>query len=769
MIQRIQHRCCERDATAVFLLAAISAGAVLRLWRLGNISVWGDEYAGCLAGISAANLREYWNFLQIYGTSQPPLHPVLQYLWVCVTGSTDIFLLRLPNVLISLASIPVVYGVAARLAGRAAGRVAALCLALSSMHIWHAQSIRGYGLLTLLAGCSLYAAVHLLEGGPRRWWWVLFVVNFAAVWLQWMYFILIAVQFLALFWAAPKVRRDTLFWALAHAAWMLPLGLYIVRKPPLNVTFEAPLSWGDFYAGLLKEEIPAYDPSSQPAPFDIPQYLHEWLGRLADILIIFAILALLVSTIWRRRCAEKDHQDIAADRPHGAYFLLAAIIVFPVAILGFLQYISQVPFLSSRYVIYNSLARYSLFGAAITKCPSKALRWSGMTTIIAAFAYQLVLFLPVNRTTDYLSALDIIRREHHVGEFVMVDSLMAAHNFQFHMRDEAIPVFFASNPLVVRDIALWVLNPCGNDHPHVSRPAAVWHLFNLDWYTYDPVQWEQTMQEIGLQYDKWFLPGMERLMLYRITHASDAKGSVPESSPSIPEEVPDFLREPFETCPDNDAGCYAFRDVIHRLVDGRFSLLNNPLDAACLMLLQSRNDTLAERVAQLIREENPSPESNFVYHFIQFTKHEGCYETAALISQTTNQGPFLAFLRPFTRALSQQDYPGAFREADRLRRIGHPWGLCLREIIRRFTTPDAPTLPFGFAPLNAEDFALIAANFNDPNHPCSTGNMAKDYLLAEMLGLMERPSHAAAMLESWVASLPEEHFLKRRWKAYENQ
>lgn len=760
-------------ASAVFLFAAIALGAALRLWRLGSISVWGDEYAGCLAGISAANLLEYWNFLQIYGTSQPPLHPVLQYLWVCLTGSTDIFLLRLPNVLTGLLIIPVVYGLASRLAGRWAGSVAALCLALSPMHIWHAQSIRGYGLLTLLAGCSLYAAVRLIEGAPRRWWWGLLAANFAAVWTHWLYVIAIMVELLALFLIAPKRRHETLLWGAIHAIWLLPLGWHILRQPPLNVTFDASLSWSDFYAGIVKEDIPAYEPGARPAPFGIPQYLHEWLVCLADILIIFAILAELVATIWRtiwrRRSAEEDHQDIAADRPHGAYLLLAAIVVFPVAILGFLQYVSQVPFLLSRYVIYNSLARYSLFGAAITRLPSKTIRWFGVAALFAAFAYQLLLFLPANRTTDYLSALDIIRREHHAGEFVVVDSLMAAHNFQFHMRDEAIPVFFASNPKVLRDIALWVLSPCADARPGVSPPAALWHLFNLEWDTYNPAQWEQTMQESGIKYDKWFLPGMECLILYRITYDADARVSMPESRPPVPEEAPDFLREFLMTCPDNDAGCYALRDVIHRLVDGRFYFLNSPLDAACLLLLQSHNDTLAERMSQLIREKNPSPESDFVYHFIQFIKHEGRYETDTLISQTTNKGPCWAFLSAFARALSRHDYPEAFREAERLRRTGHPWGLFLREIMRRFTNPDAPILPFGFAPLNAEDFALIAANFNDPNLPCPTGSAARDCLLAEILGLMGRPNHAAAILEPWVASLPGEHFLKRRWKAYADQ
>lgn len=761
---------CDLYATAAFLLAAIAAGAVLRLWRLGSISVWGDEYAGCLAGISAASLGEYWNFLKLYGTSQPPLHSVLQYLWVCITGSTDVFLLRLPNVLISLISIPVVYGLATRLGGRLAGRTAALCLALSSMHIWHGQSVRGYGLMIVLAGVSLYAAVRLIEGGPRRWWWVLFAVNFAAVWLQWMYFVLIAAEFSALFWTAPKLRRDTFFWALAHAGWMLPLGLYIVRQPPLNVTFDASLSWSDFYAGLLKEDIPAYDPGSQPPPFGMPHSIHDWLGRMADVFIGFTILALLISLFWHRwKYANKNQENVAADQPCAAYFLLVAIIVLPLIVFGFLQHISHVPFLSPRYVVYNSLARYALFGAAMARCRSSIIRAFCLATVLAGFAYQLIIFLPASRTTDYFAALDIVRRERNAGEFVVVDSLMGAHNLQFHMREGDLPVFFASNQRVVRDIALWVLGPCAVGRPNVSRPAALWHVYNLDWGTYDPIQWEHALEECGLQYDRWYLPGMECLVLYRITHNPAADISLPPPPEPVPDEIPLFLKERFIGANDGDITEYQFLATAARLIDGRFYALNNPLEAACLLLLQTGNDTLAERILQIIREENPTPESDFICHFIQFIRHEGRYDMNTLISQTAGQGPYLDFLKKFTGALARHEYHKAFREADRLRRIGHPWGLFLREIMRRFTTPDAPILPFGFAPLDAEDFSLIAGYFNDPALPCPSGSAGTEFILAEILGLMGRPSHAAAILEPRVTSLPEEHFLKRRWKAYKNQ
>ena len=67
-------------------------------------------------------------------------------------------------------TVPVVFLIGARLAGRAAGLVAAMLVAVHPLMVWYGQEARAYALLVLLCAVTLLAVVHLLEGDGGRWW-----------------------------------------------------------------------------------------------------------------------------------------------------------------------------------------------------------------------------------------------------------------------------------------------------------------------------------------------------------------------------------------------------------------------------------------------------------------------------------------------------------------------------------------------------------------------------------------------------------------------
>jgi mannosyltransferase len=86
----------------------------------------------------------------------PPLHNLLLFVSMNVSGSDTEWVLRLPSALLGIANMAAIYWVGTLIGGRVAGLFAAAMLAVSSMHIYYSQEARMYSLMALAA--TLYAA-----------------------------------------------------------------------------------------------------------------------------------------------------------------------------------------------------------------------------------------------------------------------------------------------------------------------------------------------------------------------------------------------------------------------------------------------------------------------------------------------------------------------------------------------------------------------------------------------------------------------------------
>jgi uncharacterized membrane protein len=160
------------------LLLIIVVGAGLRLWQLGGPALWLDE----VASIKFATLP--WSTLWISGyDNAPPLYYSLVKLML--SFGDDAALVRLPGAVFGILAIPVVYLAAAMIAGPAAGLVAALVTALSTVQIDYSQEARAYSLVMLAQSFALLgllrvvlpAAGEVVSTGTDRWrhdtgvWW----------------------------------------------------------------------------------------------------------------------------------------------------------------------------------------------------------------------------------------------------------------------------------------------------------------------------------------------------------------------------------------------------------------------------------------------------------------------------------------------------------------------------------------------------------------------------------------------------------------------
>lgn len=157
--------------------ASIFFGFALRLYRIGDQSVWWDEaYSVHVAqeGLPAV--------LELPGSiawNHPPLHYGLLAGWTRLAGSSELSI-RYLSLLFGVLLLAVVYRVARRLFDRPTALAATAVTALSPLYVVYSQEARVYALLPLLY-LLLLDALHRLTAGdrvaPPRLWLQLAVVE----------------------------------------------------------------------------------------------------------------------------------------------------------------------------------------------------------------------------------------------------------------------------------------------------------------------------------------------------------------------------------------------------------------------------------------------------------------------------------------------------------------------------------------------------------------------------------------------------------------
>jgi len=160
----------ERGARVAWWLLAAAIAVLAASWRLETLDrrpLWLDE--GYTAGViaKAPTLAALWRTGSIDEFQHPPFAYLLP--WITARGGETPLRLRLPSVLMGLASIAGIGALAALLAGRWAGLFAAFLAAISLYHVDFSQQARPYmpG-LALTTGQYLALFAFLLRG-KRRW------------------------------------------------------------------------------------------------------------------------------------------------------------------------------------------------------------------------------------------------------------------------------------------------------------------------------------------------------------------------------------------------------------------------------------------------------------------------------------------------------------------------------------------------------------------------------------------------------------------------
>lgn len=214
-------RLSDNAAAIPLALAALTiAGAVVRV-IFASQDFFADELATYWI-VSTNDLGGVIDTVSSTAEITPPLAFSLS--WLTAQISLDPEWVRLPAVIAGVATIPLVYLVGMRTAGRAAGLLAAALVTVSPFMIFYSAEARGYGVMMALVLLSTLALLRAADGGGRRWWFAygLFVV--LAAYTHYTSIFVLGAQFLWALWAHPAARKPLLIAtglaALAYVPWL---------------------------------------------------------------------------------------------------------------------------------------------------------------------------------------------------------------------------------------------------------------------------------------------------------------------------------------------------------------------------------------------------------------------------------------------------------------------------------------------------------------------------------------------------------------------
>src|SRR4030067_2156597 len=137
----------------------LAAGLILRLFKLDQ-SLWLDEAIN-VTFVKNLNLKSLI-FDYSVGDFHPPFYHILLRGWVLLFGTSEIAV-RMPSVILGLATIYVVYLITKKLFENKTALISATLIATSPLHIYYSQEARMYMLAAFFATLSVYFFVSILK------------------------------------------------------------------------------------------------------------------------------------------------------------------------------------------------------------------------------------------------------------------------------------------------------------------------------------------------------------------------------------------------------------------------------------------------------------------------------------------------------------------------------------------------------------------------------------------------------------------------------
>jgi len=488
----------------------MALGLLLRVYRLDDQSAWCDE--NNFFFLPVPDLRTYLSIMQLWAPDNVPLYYILFYAWSRLFG-ISLVAARMFTIACGVACIPLAYAIGRRLSGARAGQIAAVCVALSPFQIWHAQSMRPYGMCIPLVFVSIYALLRAREG-PRVWYGVALAANLLLLWTHAFMAFLIPIQALYLLGIRPNGLRRAIAWGLAHVFVVLPPYLWL-RPRLLNVPeaasdhFALPGLWR-VLVDLVGDDVTRYSsefPIADPAwARNLPGY--ETWGPSAGIglMILLGVLALcaIPKAVARWRQGEP------------ALVLVLGVALLPVLMLVGLSYAWR-PCIETRHTAYCSVALYVAVATVITSISRPRIRRAVLAAVLALLGLELAFFLPAVSRTSWRTAARHIQERQRPEDIILVKGIIhwAPDAFRANQTDHSIPVIPAYTIQAVCEKTAAFFAKQSQQSTPGNHDGRVWAVIEMA-FLYPHVLHEifaECLGPVGVTGSYIFYPGMEGLLL----------------------------------------------------------------------------------------------------------------------------------------------------------------------------------------------------------------------------------------------------------------
>jgi hypothetical protein len=237
----------RRTLLAGIVLLAI----VVRLAGMGDRLAEDEGFSWLVA--SAPDADAFLDRLAAYENTPP-----LFYLLLTPLPLDDEHWLRLPSLIASVVSVPVLYLAVRPLLGTTAALLSALGLAVAPYAVNWSNFSRGFMLANLGLLVALWAVARLAGAGDRRWWWWVYAAGaVGAIYSEYDALLFLGALVAAFAWVEPARAREILVLGSLPLLALLPwLGEFVRSLDALDETKAAPIYPSPSPASLRDSVVP---------------------------------------------------------------------------------------------------------------------------------------------------------------------------------------------------------------------------------------------------------------------------------------------------------------------------------------------------------------------------------------------------------------------------------------------------------------------------------------------------------------------------------
>jgi len=416
----------KSNKNELILLIILILGLFLRIYDLGNESIWLDE----ASSIADANSNLFKIVKNTAGDNHTPLYAVVLHFWINLFGDSEIST-RFLSVLFGFFAIFMIYKVGSLIFDKEVGILGALLVAVSTLHINYSQEVRMYSLMALLTLLSMYFFIQFLNKRS-----LIISIGYILSSILLIYshyygfFIIIAqnIYILTLFLFSKKVHKlNFRIWLLLQLVLILLFTPWVLIfiKQALRVKSGQSLGW-----------IPV------PSMHSLIESLKLYSGSNI-LLCLFLILSSYSLVSYKKiregidrkvffKSIEGNKLNIPLSNAEGIYLLLVWLLT-PI-ILPFMISKLSTPIYWYKYTIGASLAFYLLVAVGIRNIDYKYIKLAVTSLVIIVSLASVWRYYSVINKERWIEAANYIDMNAGHGDLLLFNAGYCQRPFDYYSK-----------------------------------------------------------------------------------------------------------------------------------------------------------------------------------------------------------------------------------------------------------------------------------------------------------------------------------------------